>query len=66
MSKEADYLHRHGWRISGSEMRKCKKIPLWTKVGVAGEFSTTEAVERQHRGNSPEEIKRAEAAPRYE
>lgn len=52
MSQQIDYLHRHGWRLAGTEMRNCKKTPLWKKTGIPGTFSTEEACERQHAGNS--------------
>lgn len=53
MSYETDWLHRHGWRLAGSEMRNCKKTPLWKKPGVIGMKSTTEAVEYQRQFERP-------------
>ncbi len=64
MSFDTDFLHRHGWRIAGSETRNCKKTPLWRKTGVLGLHSTTEAVERQRQGRTTQEMSEARANTR--
>ena len=54
MGYEADYLHKHGWRLSGSEMHHCRRVPLWKKPGVVGMFTTQQAYERQRDGKTSE------------
>lgn len=63
MSKDTEYLQRHGWRWVGSELRVCKKTPLYKKVGIEGTYSAEEAMIRQRRGDSPVKLKKVRRQP---